>query len=110
MDGRVQITLKQREGISRETIETRRLLHRKPEAQSSQDEPDPLLDPVVICPKTADDGQAALRDLGIADDDPRMDPNGGAIALGYPVGMSEARMTGTAMLELKPGEKSLFMM
>ncbi|TPW31557.1 3-oxoadipyl-CoA thiolase [Martelella alba] len=50
---------------------------------------------------------ATLRDLGIADDDPRVNRNGGAIALGHPLGMSGARITGTAMLDLKPGEKSL---
>ena len=50
---------------------------------------------------------ATLRDLKIADDDPRVNPNGGAIALGHPLGMSGARITGSAMLELKPGEKSL---
>lgn len=55
----------------------------------------------------ASQGLATLRDLGIADDDPRVNPNGGAIALGHPLGMSGARITGTAMLELKPGKKSL---
>ncbi len=55
----------------------------------------------------ASQGLATLRDLGIADDDPRVNPNGGAIALGHPLGMSGVRITGTAMLELKPGEKSL---
>ncbi|NIY78072.1 3-oxoadipyl-CoA thiolase [Celeribacter sp. HF31] len=55
----------------------------------------------------ASQGLATLRDLGIADDDPRVNPNGGAIAIGHPLGMSGARITGTAMLELKPGEKSL---
>ncbi|GGO51241.1 acetyl-CoA acyltransferase [Roseovarius pacificus] len=55
----------------------------------------------------ASQGLATLRDLGIADDDPRVNPNGGAIALGHPLGMSGARITGTAMLELKPGQKSL---
>jgi 3-oxoadipyl-CoA thiolase len=50
---------------------------------------------------------ATLRELGIADDDPRVNPNGGAIALGHPLGMSGARITGTAALELKPGQKSL---
>ncbi|WP_176086445.1 3-oxoadipyl-CoA thiolase [Martelella sp. HB161492] len=50
---------------------------------------------------------ATLRDLGIADDDQRVNRNGGAIALGHPLGMSGARITGTAMLDLKPGEKSL---
>jgi acetyl-CoA acyltransferase len=55
----------------------------------------------------ASQGLATLRDLGIADDDPRVNRNGGAIALGHPLGMSGARITGTAMLDLKPGEKSL---
>ena len=43
---------------------------------------------------------ATLRQLGIADDDPRVNRNGGAIALGHPLGMSGARITGTAALEL----------
>ena len=55
----------------------------------------------------ASQGLATLRDLGIADDDPRVNRNGGAIALGHPLGMSGARITGTAMLDLKPGERSL---
>ncbi|SDH62058.1 3-oxoadipyl-CoA thiolase [Alloyangia pacifica] len=55
----------------------------------------------------ASQGLATLRDLGIADDDPRVNPNGGAIALGHPLGMSGARITGTAALELKPGQKAL---
>ena len=48
----------------------------------------------------ASQGLATLRDLGIADDDPRVNPNGGAIALGHPLGMSGARIVGTAALEL----------
>lgn len=48
----------------------------------------------------ASQGLATLRDLDIADDDPRVNPNGGAIALGHPLGMSGARITGTAALEL----------
>lgn len=55
----------------------------------------------------ASQGLATLRDLGIADDDPRVNPNGGAIALGHPLGMSGARITGTVLHDLKPGEKSL---
>ncbi len=55
----------------------------------------------------ASQGLATLRALGIADDDPRVNRNGGAIALGHPLGMSGARITGTAMLDLRPGEKSL---
>ncbi len=46
-------------------------------------------------------GLAVLRELGVADDDPRVNPNGGAIALGHPLGMSGARITGTAALEMK---------
>ena len=45
-------------------------------------------------------GLATLRDLGIADDDARVNRNGGAIALGHPLGMSGARIAGTAALEL----------
>jgi acetyl-CoA acyltransferase len=55
----------------------------------------------------ASQGLATLRDLGIADDDARVNRNGGAIALGHPLGMSGARITGTAALDLKSGEKSL---
>ncbi|RYC09722.1 3-oxoadipyl-CoA thiolase [Ciceribacter ferrooxidans] len=43
---------------------------------------------------------ATLRQLGLPDDDPRVNRNGGAIALGHPLGMSGARITGTAALEL----------
>lgn len=49
----------------------------------------------------ASQGLATLRDLGIADDDPRVNPNGGAIALGHPLGMSGARIAGSAALELR---------
>lgn len=54
-------------------------------------------------------GIATLRHLGIADDDPRVNRNGGAIALGHPLGMSGARITGTAALELAAigGRRSL---
>lgn len=44
---------------------------------------------------------ACTRSLGIADDDPRINPNGGAIALGHPLGMSGARLLQTAALELQ---------
>ncbi|WP_065758396.1 3-oxoadipyl-CoA thiolase [Pseudomonas defluvii] len=46
-------------------------------------------------------GLAVLRELGIADDDPRVNPNGGAIALGHPLGMSGARLVTTALIELE---------
>ncbi len=46
-------------------------------------------------------GLAVLRALGLAEDAPHINPNGGAIALGHPLGMSGARITGTAALELK---------
>ena len=48
----------------------------------------------------ASQGIAVLRGLGLEEDDPRVNPNGGAIALGHPLGMSGARITGTAALEL----------
>ncbi|CAN7399819.1 3-oxoadipyl-CoA thiolase [Caballeronia sp. LjRoot34] len=48
----------------------------------------------------ASQGLAVLRLLGIADDDPRVNPNGGAIALGHPLGMSGARLVTTAMYQL----------
>jgi len=48
----------------------------------------------------ASQGLAVLRMLGIADEDPRVNPNGGAIALGHPLGMSGARLVTTAMYQL----------
>jgi acetyl-CoA acyltransferase len=44
---------------------------------------------------------ACTRELGLQDDDPRVNPNGGAIALGHPLGMSGARLLLTAMRELE---------
>ncbi len=49
----------------------------------------------------ASQGIAVLRQLGIAEDAAHVNPNGGAIALGHPLGMSGARITGTAALELQ---------
>jgi acetyl-CoA acyltransferase len=46
-------------------------------------------------------GLAVLRELGIADDAAHVNPNGGAIALGHPLGMSGARIAGTAALEMQ---------
>jgi 3-oxoadipyl-CoA thiolase len=48
----------------------------------------------------ASQGLAVLRLLGIDDDDPRVNPNGGAIALGHPLGMSGARLVTTATYQL----------
>ena len=48
-------------------------------------------------------GLAVLRAIGFADDDPRVNPNGGAIALGHPLGMSGARIVGSAALDLSNG-------
>ncbi len=48
---------------------------------------------------------ACLREFGLADDDPRVNPNGGAIALGHPLGMSGARLILTAMRELERTRK-----
>jgi acetyl-CoA acyltransferase len=49
----------------------------------------------------ASQGIAVLRDLGIPEDAAHVNPNGGAIALGHPLGMSGARIAGTAALELR---------
>ncbi len=46
-------------------------------------------------------GLACLRELGLADDDERVNPNGGAIAVGHPLGMSGARLVTTAAYELR---------
>jgi acetyl-CoA acyltransferase len=53
----------------------------------------------------ASQGIAVLRDLGIAEDAAHVNPNGGAIALGHPLGMSGARITGTAALELAQSDQ-----
>lgn len=49
----------------------------------------------------ASQGIAVLRQLGLDETSPHINPNGGAIALGHPLGMSGARITGTAALQLK---------
>ncbi|CAN5181317.1 3-oxoadipyl-CoA thiolase [soil metagenome] len=48
---------------------------------------------------------ACLRSWGIADNDPRVNPNGGAISLGHPLGMSGARILNSAAIELKEQNK-----
>ena len=55
----------------------------------------------------ASQGIAVLRELGIAADAEHVNPNGGAIALGHPLGMSGARIAGTAALELRERSKRL---
>jgi 3-oxoadipyl-CoA thiolase len=57
----------------------------------------------------ASQGLAVLRDLGVADDAPQVNPNGGGIALGHPLGMTGARMIVTAVrqLERSGGKKAL---
>ncbi|MCW5625578.1 MAG: 3-oxoadipyl-CoA thiolase, partial [Burkholderiales bacterium] len=59
------------------------------------------LDVIELNEAFAAQGLAVLRELGVADDDPRVNPNGGAIALGHPLGMSGARLTTTAVHELQ---------
>jgi acetyl-CoA acyltransferase len=59
------------------------------------------MDVIEINEAFAAQGLACLRELGVADDDPRVNPNGGAIALGHPLGMSGARLALTAMRELE---------
>jgi 3-oxoadipyl-CoA thiolase len=58
------------------------------------------LDAIELNEAFAAQGLAVLRLLGIADDDPRVNPNGGAIALGHPLGMSGARLVTTAVNQL----------
>ena len=58
------------------------------------------LDVIELNEAFASQGLAVLRELGVADDDPRLNPNGGAIALGHPLGMSGARLALTATEEL----------
>ncbi len=58
------------------------------------------IDVIELNEAFAAQGLAVLRGLGIADNDPRVNPNGGAIALGHPLGMSGARLVTTAMYQL----------
>jgi acetyl-CoA C-acetyltransferase len=58
------------------------------------------MDVIELNEAFAAQGLAVLRDLGLPDDDPRVNPNGGAIALGHPLGMSGARLVTTAINQL----------
>jgi 3-oxoadipyl-CoA thiolase len=58
------------------------------------------LDVIELNEAFASQGFAVLRELGLASDDPRVNPNGGAIALGHPLGASGARLATTAVNQL----------
>ena len=58
------------------------------------------LDVIELNEAFAAQGLAVLRELGIDDEDPRVNPNGGAIALGHPLGASGARLATTAVNQL----------
>ncbi|MBI3095413.1 MAG: 3-oxoadipyl-CoA thiolase [Rhodocyclales bacterium] len=59
------------------------------------------MDVIELNEAFAAQGLAVTRDLGLADDDARVNPNGGAIAIGHPLGMSGARLVTTAMYQLQ---------
>jgi acetyl-CoA C-acetyltransferase len=59
------------------------------------------IDVIELNEAFAAQGLAVLRDLGLADDDARVNPNGGAIALGHPLGASGARLVTTAVNQLR---------
>ncbi len=59
------------------------------------------MDVIELNEAFAAQGLAVLRDLGLQDDDPRVNPNGGAIALGHPLGASGARLVATAAHQLQ---------
>jgi acetyl-CoA C-acetyltransferase len=58
------------------------------------------IDVIELNEAFAAQGLAVLRDLGLADEDARVNPNGGAIALGHPLGASGARLVMTAVNQL----------
>ena len=63
--------------------------------------PAPLQHAPRRCRPFAAQGLAVTRDLGLPDDSPRVNPDGGAIALGHPLGMSGARLVLTAVHQLE---------
>lgn len=63
------------------------------------------MDVIELNEAFAAQGLAVLRELGVADNDIRVNPNGGAIALGHPLGMSGARLITSAVVELEEQKK-----
>ena len=63
------------------------------------------MDVIELNEAFAAQGLAVLRELGVSDDDSRVNPNGGAIALGHPLGMSGTRLALTAAFELQEQQK-----
>ncbi|MGH9488105.1 MAG: 3-oxoadipyl-CoA thiolase [Terriglobales bacterium] len=59
------------------------------------------MDVIELNEAFASQSLAVLRDLGLADDDPRVNPNGGAIAIGHPLGASGGRLAATATYQLR---------
>jgi len=59
------------------------------------------MDVIELNEAFASQGLATLRELGVADDAPHVNPNGGAIALGHPLGMSGSRLVMTAAYQLR---------
>jgi len=59
------------------------------------------MDVIELNEAFASQGLATLRELGVADDAAHVNPNGGAIALGHPLGMSGARLVLTAAYQLQ---------
>jgi 3-oxoadipyl-CoA thiolase len=59
------------------------------------------MDVIELNEAFAAQGLAVMRELGLADDDERVNPNGGAISLGHPLGMSGARLVTTAAYQLR---------
>lgn len=59
------------------------------------------MDTIELNEAFAAQGLAVMRKLGLPDDDPRVNPNGGSIAIGHPLGMSGARLVTTALNQLE---------
>jgi len=59
------------------------------------------MDVIELNEAFAAQGLAVLRELGVPDDSPQVNPNGGAIAIGHPLGASGGRLVTTAMYQLR---------